>query len=81
MRHSLPPNDIYRYYDKISVRVLPHTDMNDIDLPVEVDNFDSVDDGLSKKDHHCHSGAYVQTLPYCQFFLFMQQAIPTKSDW
>ena len=78
--HSLPPNDIYQYYDKISVRVLPHTDMNDIDLPVEVDNFD-IDGGLSKKDITVIAGHTFRPYRIASSSFLMQQAIPTESNW
>ena len=77
---SLPPNDIYRNYDKISVRVLPYTDMDDIDLPVEVDNFDS-GDGFSKKDITVVKGHTYRPYRIASSSFLMQQVIPTESDW
>ena len=78
---SLPPNYIYRYYDKISVRVLPHTDMSNIELPVEVDNFDSGDDDLSKKDLTVIAGHTFRSYRIASSSFYMGQEIPTKSDW
>ena len=77
---SLPPDDIYQTYDKISVRVLPYTDMSDIDLPVGVDNFDS-SDGFSRKDLVVVVGHTFRPYRIASSSFFMKQAIPTESNW
>ena len=76
---SLPPGH-YQHYDKISVRVLPYTDMSDIELPVEVDNSDGGYD-FSKKDRTVVEGHTFRPYRIASSSFFMAQVIPTESDW
>ena len=70
----------YRNFDKISIRILPYTDMSDIDLPVEVDNFDS-SDGFSRKDLIVVAGHTFRPYRIASSSFLMGQVIPTESDW
>ena len=76
-----PPDDSYPTFDRISVRVLPYTDMSAIELPVEVDNFDSSDDGFSRKDLVVVEGHTFRPYRIASSSFFMAQIIPTESDW
>ena len=76
----IPPDYTYQSYNKISVRVLPYTDMDDIKLPVKVDNLDS-DDGFSLKDITVVAGHTFRPYRIASSSFFMQLAIPTESNW
>ena len=79
--YTIPPGGTYPTFDKVSVRVLPYTDMNTIELPVEVDNFDSSDDGFSRKDLVVVEGHTFRPYRIASSSFFMKQKIPTESDW
>ena len=79
--YTIPPGGTYPTFDKVSVRVLPYTDMNAIELPVEVDNFDSSDDGFSRKDLVVVEGHTFRPYRIASSSFFMEQKIPTESDW
>ena len=79
--YSLPPDNLIKDYDKISVRVLPYTDMSDIELPVVPDNFDSGNHDFSKKDITVVEGHTFRPYRIASSSFFMGQVIPTESDW
>ena len=54
--------------------------MDDIKLPVKVDNLDS-DDGFSLKDITVVAGHTFRPYRIASSSFFMQLAIPTESNW
>lgn len=79
---GVPIDDNYRYFDKISIRVLPYTNMEDIQLPVEVDNLSSSSvAGLPKKDVTVVKGHEFRPYRIASSSFYMREAIPPESNW
>ena len=80
---TIPPVDDGPY-DKISVRVLPYKEMEEIELPYEVDNYRVQDNdfrGYARDDFTVIAGHKFRPYRIASSSFFILEKIPTESDW
>ena len=79
MQVIVPRNNSYRDFEKISVTVLPHTDMEEVELPVELDDFKH--QGLPLRDRVVVEGHKFRPYRIASSSFYLVHAATVESNW